>query len=245
MHEKLVGTRTNYQTTEDANTSAVNRIVACSTADAGGRSHAAARARIQDSRRISMSEYTTVMFGTMEQGQADFAATYSSLQSTVSNLDSQLRANLAEWDGAAQPAYYAAKAKWDAAMADMANVVNQLGEVVGTANENYPPRRGPTRRCGPDLRLSRAARMPRSAAPRPLQERVADGSGGLSRSAGRFVMGGYGDALALEDQDKLDQQQAAANARLYNPDGSAKANDFHPPKLPESTFPPSLAGGTS
>ena len=49
-----------------------------------------------------MSEYTRVMFGTMEQGQADFARTYSSLQSTVSNLDSQLRANLAEWDGAAQ-----------------------------------------------------------------------------------------------------------------------------------------------
>jgi hypothetical protein len=26
MHEKLVGTRTNYQTTEDTNTSTVNRI---------------------------------------------------------------------------------------------------------------------------------------------------------------------------------------------------------------------------
>jgi hypothetical protein len=26
MHEKLIGTRTNYQTTEDTNTSAVNRI---------------------------------------------------------------------------------------------------------------------------------------------------------------------------------------------------------------------------
>lgn len=84
-----------------------------------------------------MSEYTRVMFGTMEQGQADFARTYSSLQSTVSALDSQLRANLAEWDGAAQQAYYQAKAAWDAAMADMANVVNQLSAVIGTANANY------------------------------------------------------------------------------------------------------------
>ena len=50
-------------------------------------------------------------------------------------------------------------------------------------------------------------------------------------------MGGYGDALALEQQDKLDQQQAASNARQYNADGSGKANDYHPPKLPESTFP--------
>jgi uncharacterized protein YukE len=57
-------------------------------------------------------------------------------------------------------------------------------------------------------------------------------------------MGGYGDALALEQQEQLDQQQAAANSRLYNPDGSGKANDFTPPALPDSAFPPSVAGGT-
>lgn len=57
-------------------------------------------------------------------------------------------------------------------------------------------------------------------------------------------MGGYGDALALEQQEQLDQQQAAANSRLYNADGSGKANDFTPPALPESSFPPSVAGGT-
>ena len=50
-------------------------------------------------------------------------------------------------------------------------------------------------------------------------------------------MGGYGDALALEQQEQLDQQQAAANCRLYNADGSGKANDFTPPTLPESVFP--------
>jgi hypothetical protein len=57
-------------------------------------------------------------------------------------------------------------------------------------------------------------------------------------------MGGYGDALALEQQEQLDQQQSAANSRLYHADGSAKANDFAPPKLAESTFPPAVAGGT-
>lgn len=50
-------------------------------------------------------------------------------------------------------------------------------------------------------------------------------------------MGAYGDVLALEQQDKLNQQQAAINARLYNADGSGKANDYRPPKLPESAFP--------
>jgi 6 kDa early secretory antigenic target len=84
-----------------------------------------------------MSEYTRAVFGTLEQGEADFARTYSSLQTTVSDLDSQLRANLAEWDGAAQQAYYHAKSIWDAAMADMASVVNQLSAVIGAANANY------------------------------------------------------------------------------------------------------------
>jgi uncharacterized protein YukE len=55
-------------------------------------------------------------------------------------------------------------------------------------------------------------------------------------------MSGIGDAMALEQQGKIDQQQAASNARLYNADGSAKANDYRPPKLPESAFPASLAG---
>src|SRR5216683_7011945 len=57
-------------------------------------------------------------------------------------------------------------------------------------------------------------------------------------------MGGYGDALALQQQEQLDQQQAAASSQQYHADGSAKANDFTPPKLPESTFPPGMGGGT-
>ncbi|HUA27817.1 MAG TPA: hypothetical protein VMC03_02945 [Streptosporangiaceae bacterium] len=56
-------------------------------------------------------------------------------------------------------------------------------------------------------------------------------------------MGAIGDEMALQDQERLDQQQAAQNAREYNADGSAKANDFRPPKLPESTFPKGLNSG--
>src|SRR5579875_3705274 len=50
-------------------------------------------------------------------------------------------------------------------------------------------------------------------------------------------MGGYFDELMLQQQDKATQQQAAREARLYNPDGSAKANDYRPPALPTSAFP--------
>lgn len=84
-----------------------------------------------------MNDYTKANFGQLEQSRADFASVYGSLQGTISTLDGQLRGNLAEWDGSAQQAYYSAKATWDNAMADMATVLNQLGVVIGVANENY------------------------------------------------------------------------------------------------------------
>ncbi len=55
----------------------------------------------------------------------------------VSSLESQLRGNLSEWIGSAQQAYHEAQAQWNAAMADMQQVLSQLGAVIGTANNNY------------------------------------------------------------------------------------------------------------
>jgi early secretory antigenic target protein ESAT-6 len=82
-------------------------------------------------------DYTAVNFGAMAQGEADFASTYQSLNSTLQTLESQLQSSLNQWTGAAQTAYYAEKAKWDAAAQDMAMVVQSLGKAVGTANQNY------------------------------------------------------------------------------------------------------------
>jgi len=84
-----------------------------------------------------MSDYTRVVFSTMEQGEADFKQTYSSLVNEISTLESQLQSNLSEWVGSAQTAYQQAQAQWNAAMADMQQVLSQLGMVIGTANTNY------------------------------------------------------------------------------------------------------------
>jgi 6 kDa early secretory antigenic target len=83
------------------------------------------------------SEFTAVNFGGMAQGEADFASVYQTLQNTLTTLESQLNSSLSQWAGSAQQAYYAAKAKWDAAAADMATVVNSLSQVIGVANANY------------------------------------------------------------------------------------------------------------
>ncbi len=84
-----------------------------------------------------MSDYTAVQFGAMQTAEGDFASTYQALQGTLTSLEAQLQSSLNQWTGEAQTAYYAAKKKWDAAAADMATVVSQLGQVVGVANENY------------------------------------------------------------------------------------------------------------
>ena len=84
-----------------------------------------------------MTDYTRVVFSAMEQGEADFKQTYSALVNEVSTLETQLQGNLSEWVGSAQQGYHEAQAQWNAAMADMQQVLSQLGTVVGTANSNY------------------------------------------------------------------------------------------------------------
>jgi early secretory antigenic target protein ESAT-6 len=86
---------------------------------------------------MSGSDYTRAVFGSLQSGESDFASIYSNLTSTIETMDSQLRSNLSQWDGEAQQAYYVAKAKWDAAMANMGSVLNNLRGVVGEANVNY------------------------------------------------------------------------------------------------------------
>ena len=84
-----------------------------------------------------MGDYTAVTFGSMAEGEAEFASTYQALQSTLSTLESQLQSSLSQWTGAAQAAYHVEKQKWDNAATDMAAVVSELGKAIGIANTNY------------------------------------------------------------------------------------------------------------
>jgi WXG100 family type VII secretion target len=86
---------------------------------------------------MTTGDYTKAIFATMETGASEFASTYSQVVATVDTLDSELRSSLSQWSGSAQAAYYECKAKWDAAIADMATVIQALGNVVTVANENF------------------------------------------------------------------------------------------------------------
>lgn len=84
-----------------------------------------------------MGDYTQVQFSAMEQGEQDFQRAYSSLESEIQQLESQLNTNLGEWVGAAQQAYHEAQAQWHAAMTNMQEVIQQISRVIGQANEQY------------------------------------------------------------------------------------------------------------
>jgi WXG100 family type VII secretion target len=83
------------------------------------------------------NDFTHVEFAAMEQGQADFQRTYASLAGVIDQLESQLAANLAEWNGAAQQAFYDAHLTWNAAMANMQSALGQIGSAIGVAADNY------------------------------------------------------------------------------------------------------------
>ncbi|REE96581.1 WXG100 family type VII secretion target [Thermomonospora umbrina] len=84
-----------------------------------------------------MTDYTKVNFGGMQQAQADFTLAYRALVDELDDLEKTLEAQLSQWEGDAVTAYWEAKAKWDAAAAQIGNVLAQLGTVIGEAHSNY------------------------------------------------------------------------------------------------------------
>ena len=77
--------------------------------------------------------------------KVDYAAlehAQSQMQAIARNLDTKLdtlRSGLQkmEWVGSDQQAYQAYQTKWDAAVRDINQILNEIGNAVGIAKENY------------------------------------------------------------------------------------------------------------
>ena len=78
-----------------------------------------------------------VQFESLLQGQAGIAQTYSRLTGTLEQLESDLQGMINSWTGAAQESYMQCKKQWDEAAANLASVLNSIGQAVGQAHENY------------------------------------------------------------------------------------------------------------
>ena len=82
-----------------------------------------------------MSEMITVDYIAMEQAAEAIRAGSKAIEQKLSDLDSQLKKLV--WDGNDRDAYLAHQAKWNQAIADMNNILNQVGGAVETARGGY------------------------------------------------------------------------------------------------------------
>jgi WXG100 family type VII secretion target len=78
-----------------------------------------------------------VAFESLQTGQQGIARTYSSLVAALEDLERSLAPMISSWTGAAQEAYRQRKQQWDTAAANLSQVLNQIGQAVGQAHENY------------------------------------------------------------------------------------------------------------
>ncbi|WP_020574946.1 WXG100 family type VII secretion target [Actinopolymorpha alba] len=69
--------------------------------------------------------------------QTNLRLAYRGVEDETNDLESSLEGKLAEWEGDAKQAYWDAKAQWEQAIAELNQVLDQLGAAIGNVHENY------------------------------------------------------------------------------------------------------------
>lgn len=82
-----------------------------------------------------MSMPIQVDYAAMEEAAGVMRNASKTIEDRLSELGSQLQK--IEWEGGDREAYLAHKAKWDQAIVDMNNILNQIGGAVATARQGY------------------------------------------------------------------------------------------------------------
>jgi WXG100 family type VII secretion target len=76
-----------------------------------------------------------VNYAALEEAASVIQSSSRNIEGKLNELDGQLKK--IEWDGSDREAYQAHKAKWDQAIADMNQILTQIGSAVTTAREGY------------------------------------------------------------------------------------------------------------
>ena len=78
-----------------------------------------------------------VNHGQLEQATQDIASAVKAIDDRMNRLESELSPLQSDWAGNAQAAYTDAKRKWDTAIAEMMQLLNDTGTTVGLSNQDY------------------------------------------------------------------------------------------------------------
>lgn len=79
----------------------------------------------------------SVKFESLAAGEQGIRNNYAKLTATLDQLESDLQPMISTWSGSAQESYLACKKQWDDAALALSQVLNNIGQAVGQANQNY------------------------------------------------------------------------------------------------------------
>lgn len=78
-----------------------------------------------------------VRHSALDQAAADMHATVKAIDDRMNRLESELEPLRSDWHGQAQSAYVVAKAKWDTAIQEMRDLLDQSHRTVQDSNAEY------------------------------------------------------------------------------------------------------------
>jgi WXG100 family type VII secretion target len=78
-----------------------------------------------------------VVHGGLDIAAADLFATVQEIDDRMNRLENELAPLRNDWVGNAQQAYATAKGRWDAAIAEMKEVLAHVSQAVHQSNEEY------------------------------------------------------------------------------------------------------------
>lgn len=73
----------------------------------------------------------------LDQAADDLYGAVKKIDDRMDRLESELAPLRSDWSGQAQSAYITAKAKWDAALQDMRNLLDDTSKTVTQSNAEY------------------------------------------------------------------------------------------------------------
>jgi WXG100 family type VII secretion target len=83
-----------------------------------------------------MATYTVNM-GNVGDVATEIETISTQIQTMLSDLNTQVQANLSQWSSAARDAYTAAQTKWNAAAQDMSTQAQKVSASLSSINDNY------------------------------------------------------------------------------------------------------------
>ena len=78
-----------------------------------------------------------VNHGGLDQASQDLYSAVKAIDDRMNRLENELNPLKSDWEGNAQLAYQQAKTKWDTAIAEMMQLLNDTGTTVGQSNQDY------------------------------------------------------------------------------------------------------------